>query len=84
MVNLNILRNFIRNIELEQSRRDDLESIGYMLLYFLKGGLPWQNVKANTKKEKYDMIKEIKRNFEMDEFCNGFPGFFHHFSLKKH
>ena len=46
-----------------------------MLLYFLKGSLPWQNIKAKSKKEKYDMIKEMKRNFNVNEFCNDVPGF---------
>lgn len=53
----------------EQSRRDDLEGLGYVMLYFLKGKLPWQGLPAKTKKEKYDKIKEKKKNTPNEELC---------------
>ncbi|AOA63043.1 Palmitoylated vacuolar membrane-bound casein kinase [Komagataella phaffii CBS 7435] len=57
----------------EQSRRDDLESLGHVFLYFLKGELPWQGLKANSNKEKYEKIGEKKRNTPLEEICAGFP-----------
>ena len=45
---------------IEQARRDDIESIGYVIMYFLRGILPWQNMKAKDTKAKYQMILEKK------------------------
>jgi len=61
---------------LEQSRRDDLEAIGHMLMYFLRGSLPWANIEAKTKQEKYRMILEKKEQVPLEELCKGHPGAF--------
>lgn len=61
------------HLGVEQSRRDDLESIGYLLIYFLKGGLPWQKMKANNKQEKYHKIMEKKMSTLIDVMCKGLP-----------
>ena len=48
------------HLGIEQSRRDDLEAIGFCLLYFYIGKLPWQNLQANNRGERYAKIAEIK------------------------
>ena len=55
------------HIGIEQARRDDLECLGFVLLYFLMGGLPWQGVKAKTRTEKYEIIKNMKIKIPIDE-----------------
>jgi Serine/threonine protein kinase len=57
----------------ELSRRDDLESIGYVLLYFLRGSLPWQGINTRNKEEKYRKIFEKKKSTSLDELCNSLP-----------
>lgn len=58
----------------EQSRRDDLEALGHVFLYFLRGGLPWQGLKAATNKQKYEKIGEKKQTTVIKELCDGYPG----------
>ena len=58
---------------LEQSRRDDMESIAYVILYFFKGKLPWQGLKCKDKNEKYAKIKEMKMSITPEKLCEGFP-----------
>merc|ERR1719436_1098732 len=55
------------------SRRDDLEAIGHMLIYFLRGSLPWSGLEAKSKQEKYRKIKEKKESTELSDLCAGFP-----------
>lgn len=55
------------HLGIEQSRRDDLECLGFVLIYFLKGGLPWQGVKAKTRFEKYEIIKNMKVGTSLEE-----------------
>ena len=61
------------HLGIEQSRRDDLEGIAYVLIYFLRGSLPWQGFTVINKKEKYNMIKELKISSQPESLCQGFP-----------
>jgi casein kinase 1 len=64
------------HLGIEQSRRDDLEALGYILVYFVKGALPWQGLKAQTKKQKYEKILERKLATPIEQLCRGMPGEF--------
>ena len=56
----------------EQSRRDDMESIGYVLIYFMKlGKLPWMGLKTDDVRERYKMIGHIKEDITTSKLCGG-------------
>jgi casein kinase 1 len=61
------------HLGMEQSRRDDLEAIGYVLMYFNRGQLPWQGLMAHGKEEKYQKICELKQVTPVEQLCKGFP-----------
>ncbi|EFY86788.1 casein kinase 1 epsilon [Metarhizium acridum CQMa 102] len=59
--------------KIEQSWGDDLESLGYVLLYFACGSLPWQGLKASTDKERSELIKQKKKSTSVESLCDGLP-----------
>ena len=63
----------------EQSRRDDLESIGYIIMCFIRGSLPWQGLKINKKEDRYKKICEKKKSTSAKDLCSGFPSEFEKF-----
>lgn len=64
------------HLGIEQSRRDDLESIGYVLVYLANGSLPWQNLNVQVVQEKYQKIMEQKLALPIEQICTGLPAEF--------
>jgi hypothetical protein len=59
----------------ELSRRDDLESLAYSLIYFMKGKLPWQGLKASKwspKSEKYAKVLDSKIETTIEQLCEAY------------
>jgi len=61
------------HLGIEQSRRDDLESLGYILVYLFKGWLPWQGIQAATKKQRYQEISDKKLSTPLEVLCKNLP-----------
>jgi serine/threonine protein kinase len=55
------------HIGLELGRRDDLESLAYILIYFLRGRLPWQDLESD------DLVVECKQTTPTQDLCQGLP-----------
>ena len=73
MVGTTRYTSIFSHLGIEQSRRDDLESLGFMLVYYLKGGLPWQGCVAASKAEKTQMILDMKISLMPEVLCNSLP-----------
>lgn len=68
------------HIGLEPSRRDDLEAVGYMLVYFLKGTLPWKGLKKKkSTDDQIKMIQRVKMCTSIAKLCEGIPTCFSEF-----
>lgn len=61
------------HLGIRQSRRDDLEALGYVLVYLAKGQLPWQGIMADTVEEKCQKIGDKKRETMAEDLCSGLP-----------
>ena len=63
--------NAMRGVE--QSRRDDLESLSYLILYFLRGSLPWQGLKMESRNKRFKTIANLKKTAKLEKLCENFP-----------
>lgn len=61
------------HLGIEPSRRDDVESLGYVLVYFMKSRLPWQGLRGKTKIERYKKIVDVKIRTDLDHLCTTLP-----------
>jgi len=64
---------------IEPSRRDDMISLGYIYLYFLKGSLPWQGLKKQKDVDHIELIGEVKLSTSVKNLCKGIPECFNNF-----
>lgn len=71
-----MLNEMIANYSEAQSRRDDMESLGYLTLYLLRVSLPWQKITATTTERKLELIQEMREKISTWDLCNGLPKLF--------
>jgi serine/threonine protein kinase len=57
------------HLGLEQSKKDDLECLGYSLVFLLKGRLPWQGLRLPRQSAKCERVGELKQEMEVEELC---------------
>ena len=66
----------------ELSRRDDFESLGYILIYLLKGSLPWQSMNNENCEERLKKTAKLKKEVKIEKLCEGihekFKDYFEH------
>ena len=70
------VKSYLADSSLEQSPRDDMESLGYMMLYLLRGRLPWNGLKAESTQQKVRLIMDMKENISLDDLCRDVPNEF--------
>lgn len=58
---------------LVHTRRDDLESLGYLFVDLLKGSLPWAGIVARTSRQGWTKMKEMKEEVSLEELCENIP-----------
>ena len=73
---LEIGNGIIANYVKDQSCRDDMESLGYLLLYLIRGSLPWQQIEATTEEQKLELIRNTKETISTEALCDGLPNEF--------
>ena len=74
MIGQNLIYGSINALSgIELSRRDDFESLAYVLIYLINGSLPWENIKIKNKEEKIKEILEMKNQIKTEDLCSGLP-----------
>ncbi|XP_076922149.1 casein kinase 1-like protein 10 isoform X2 [Bidens hawaiensis] len=67
------------HLGVKQSRRDDLESLGYVLMYFIRGSLPWQGLRLRNRNQHHDQIRERKMTISIEEsYPSEFMSYIHY------
>jgi len=57
----------------EQSRRDDMEGLAYLFIYFVRGKLPWSGIKVKSEDDRFNKVGQIKKKTPPEVLCKGMP-----------